>query len=83
MITILIPREEKFLTWQNAFLECNQMQLNARERHPKVADSETVSKQKWHGFIHSRGSLGRERLPEETSGGEGGTKLLSVFWHTY
>lgn len=59
------------------------MQLNAQERHPKVADSETTSKQKWHSFIHGRESPGRERLPEETSGGEGGTELLSVFCHTY
>lgn len=71
------------MTWQNAFLECSQMQLNAQERHPKVADSETVSKQKWHSFIHVRESPGKKRLPEETSSGEGGAKQLTVFWHTY
>lgn len=59
------------------------MQLNTRERHPKVADSETVSKQKRHSFIRCRESPGRERLPEDTSGGEGGTELSSVAWHTY
>lgn len=59
------------------------MQLNAQERHPKVADSETVSKQKWHSFIHCRESPGKERQPEETSSGEAATELLSVFWHTY
>lgn len=46
------------------------MQLNAQEGHPKVAGSETVSKQKWHSFIRCRESRGRERQPEET-GGEG------------
>jgi len=39
-----------------------------------VAESETVSKQKWQGFIHCRETPGRERLPEESHGGQGKTE---------